>query len=372
MLFIARRDGATRRLSAPLARLLGPDAGEGTSLPDRVHSDDRPAFDIAWDRLLETAAPLPFDCRLKCADGTYKSFSWRVSTPPGSDEIHGSLRADRAPLTAEIQSRLRKAEHEAQILHLLQETVPVVVWAIDSQGVFTHHAGKALGAANLEPGQLLGMSILELYGGAEDQKGTLRRALNGEPAHTFGQTHGRVWENWYIPVRDAQGQVTSVVGISLDISEVRHAEEALKEKLALIERQQRVISTLEAPIIEVWDRVLALPLLGVIDSARGASMMEGLLGEISRKRARFALLDLTGVEAVDAGTASHLLNLIRATRLLGTEGIITGIRPALAQMIVTLGLDLGDIVTLATLRNGIELCMQRIRDAGRRNSRSSM
>lgn len=101
----------------------------------------------------------------------------------------------------------------------------------------------------------------------------------------------------------------------------------LRTKIALIERQQQVIQALSTPIIEVWDKVLTLPMVGLVDSVRAAEVMDNLLMQVSRKGARFAILDLTGVEAVDTGTASHLLKLIQALRLLGAEGIITASSP---------------------------------------------
>ncbi|HSO00684.1 MAG TPA: STAS domain-containing protein, partial [Candidatus Nanopelagicales bacterium] len=128
----------------------------------------------------------------------------------------------------------------------------------------------------------------------------------------------------------------------------------------IIERQQEVIRNLETPILQVWDRVLTLPMIGVVDSRRAARVMDDLLAAVVRGRARFALLDLTGVDIVDTSTANHLIGMIRAVRLLGAEGIITGIRPDVAQTIVSLGVDLSSIVTVATLRDGLSLAIKRM------------
>jgi rsbT co-antagonist protein RsbR len=151
-----------------------------------------------------------------------------------------------------------------------------------------------------------------------------------------------------------------VVGVTLDISDTKRVEEELRAKLDLIERQQRVIRALSTPIIQVWDSVLTLPMVGVIDSARAAEIMQSLLNEVVRTRARYAILDMTGVDAIDTATASHLLSLIRAIQLLGAEGIVTGLQPSIAHTIVGLGLDLSDILTLATLREGLKLCMRKM------------
>jgi rsbT co-antagonist protein RsbR len=222
------------------------------------------------------------------------------------------------------------AQKQADVLRLVQDNLPICVWAIDRQGIFIHHEGKGLEAVGLEAGQWLGMNAFEIYAATEGAVEGLRRALHGEVSHWLTESRGVYWETWLVPVLDEQRQVTSAVGISLDVSEARRAAHKLQEQLELIRRQEAAIRALSTPIIEVWDRVLTLPLLGVLDSGRGAAVMENLLAEVSRKGARFAILDLTGVEAVDTGTANHMLKLIQAIRLLGAEGIITGIQPNVA------------------------------------------
>jgi rsbT co-antagonist protein RsbR len=237
------------------------------------------------------------------------------------------------------------------------------VWAVDRQGVFTHHEGKGLAAAGLKAGQWLGRNIFELYGSAEGAMDGIQRALKGELTHWVNEAHGIYWETWVVPMRDEHGEVASVLGLSLDVSETKRAHDRLREE---IERQAAAIRALSTPIIEVWDKVLTLPLLGVLDSRRAASVMENLLNEVSRKGARFAILDLTGVETVDTSTANHLLKLIQAIRLLGAEGIITGIQPNVAQTMIALGMDLGPIATLATLRDGLRYCITRMREGAAR------
>ena len=97
-------------------------------------------------------------------------------------------------------------------------------------------------------------------------------------------------------------------------------------------------------------------------SSVAAEVTTNLLTEVNRRRARFALLDLTGVEVIDTGTAAHLLSMVRGIRLLGAEGVLTGIRPVIAQTMVSLGIDIAGITTLATLREGIFYCMRRGQD----------
>lgn len=132
--------------------------------------------------------------------------------------------------------------------------------------------------------------------------------------------------------------------------ERRRAEREAQERLALIE-------SLSAPILHVWDRVLALPVLGSLSAERAASLMERLLTEIQRTRSAWAILDVTGVDIIDTHTANHLLRVARAVELLGARCIITGIQPAVAQTMVALEASFSSIVTRATLRDGLKYCM---------------
>jgi rsbT co-antagonist protein RsbR len=261
-------------------------------------------------------------------------------------------------VTARAQAAAQHRLHEI-VLRAIVENLPIAVWATDSKGIYTYHEGKALAAAGFSAGQLIGKDLFELYGrGATTEPA--RQALAGESIHEFNELHGVHWENWMLPVRDGRGEVTSIVGVSLDVSWARRTEEELRSRIDLIERQQRVIRELSTPILQVWDAVLALPMIGVVDSARAAEVMDGLLEAVVQRRARYAILDLTGVEAVDTKTAAYLIDLIRAIRLLGADGIITGIRPTVAQTIVMLGVELGGITTLSDLQAGLKHCIAQI------------
>jgi len=135
-------------------------------------------------------------------------------------------------------------------------------------------------------------------------------------------------------------------------------ERELREKLEVIARQEEAIKALSTPIIEVWDGVLTLPLFGVVDSQRAAETMERLLSAVTEKSAAYAIIDLTGVEVVDTSTADHIGKLAKAAELLGARCIITGIRPAVAQTMVQIGIDLTKLVTLSTLREALQRCMR--------------
>jgi rsbT co-antagonist protein RsbR len=131
-------------------------------------------------------------------------------------------------------------------------------------------------------------------------------------------------------------------------------QKELEEKLATIEVQRAAIRELSTPIIEVWEGALCLPVVGVLDSTRSAEMTEALLSAIVEKKAECAIIDITGIQVMDTGTADHFLRMARAVRLLGADCMLTGINPAIAQTIIHMGVDLSGIVTHRTMRNALQ------------------
>jgi rsbT co-antagonist protein RsbR len=133
----------------------------------------------------------------------------------------------------------------------------------------------------------------------------------------------------------------------------------LKAREEVIERQQQEMLELSTPVVKLWEGILALPTIGTLDSARTQIVMENLLQQIMETGSEFAILDITGVPTVDTLVAQHLLKTVAAARLMGTECIISGIRPQIAQTIVHLGVDLQDIITKATLADAFKVALQR-------------
>jgi rsbT co-antagonist protein RsbR len=127
----------------------------------------------------------------------------------------------------------------------------------------------------------------------------------------------------------------------------------------LISRQQQELLELSTPVVKLWDGILALPIIGTLDSARTQVVMESLLQTVVATNSKFAIIDITGVPTVDTLVAQHLLKTITAARLMGAECIISGIRPQIAQTIVHLGINLEDVVTKAKLSDAFALALQR-------------
>ena len=137
------------------------------------------------------------------------------------------------------------------------------------------------------------------------------------------------------------------------------AEAYQRAREEVIARQQQELMELSTPVVKLWDGVLALPLIGTLDSARTQIVMESLLQMIVETGAEVAIIDITGVPTVDTLVAQHLLKTVTAARLMGADCIISGIRPQIAQTIVHLGVDLLDVITKATLADAFRLALQR-------------
>jgi rsbT co-antagonist protein RsbR len=127
----------------------------------------------------------------------------------------------------------------------------------------------------------------------------------------------------------------------------------------VIVRQQQELLELSTPVVQLWDGILALPLIGTLDSARTQVVMENLLQKIVETGAAIAIIDITGVPTVDTLVAQHLLKTVAAARLMGADCIISGIRPQIAQTIVHLGVNLSNVTTKATLAAAFVIALQR-------------
>jgi rsbT co-antagonist protein RsbR len=154
-------------------------------------------------------------------------------------------------------------------------------------------------------------------------------------------------------------RVMSTASTLLDALGLQTTEIHQKRREEVIAQQSRDMLELSTPVVTLWDGVLALPMIGTLDSSRTQVVMETLLQRIVETGADVAILDITGVPTVDTLTAQHLLKTVTAARLMGAECIISGIRPQIAQTIVHLGVDLGDIITKATLADAFRVALSR-------------
>jgi rsbT co-antagonist protein RsbR len=161
--------------------------------------------------------------------------------------------------------------------------------------------------------------------------------------------------------KDAQGLAEESLAIMTLIDQLGlyTVEIFQKTREEIIARQQQELMELSTPVVRLWDEVLALPLIGTLDSARTQVVMENLLQEIVQTGASIAIIDITGVPTVDTLVAQHLLKTVAAARLMGADCIISGIRPQIAQTIVHLGVELGDVLTKATLADAFAYALMK-------------
>lgn len=147
--------------------------------------------------------------------------------------------------------------------------------------------------------------------------------------------------------------------VLLDSLGLYATEVSLKQREEVIHRQQEELLELSTPVVQLYEHILALPLIGTLDSARTQIVMESLLERIVETGAMIAIIDITGVPTVDTLVAQHLLKTVSAARLMGADCIISGIRPQIAQTIVHLGVNLSDVITKATLADAFMVALRR-------------
>ncbi len=235
---------------------------------------------------------------------------------------------------------------------------PIVISVFDMTGKFLLHTGAGLKKLGLVHNQLLGVSVFDAFAGADEALRLIRGAIAGQEATNTQDLGETVWDNWFGPIRDAAGQQVGAMSISTDVTERERSRQALTQRLAEIEAQHQAIRTMAAPIIEVWQGVLVVPVVGQLDTDRAALLIDRLLTTVSERAASYAIIDLTAVEVVDTATAQYVVRMVAALRLLGTQALISGIRATVAQALVGLGVDLNQVTTVATLHAALRRCMK--------------
>jgi rsbT co-antagonist protein RsbR len=218
----------------------------------------------------------------------------------------------------------------------------------------------------------------EAYWRVDDQIVATGEPAIMEEAHTGPDGHRKTILTRKFPVRDAAGQIIGLIAIIADISDlkqrrdqVEQLEAEIADKLAIIQAQNSLLDELSVPVIQVWDGILLLPLVGVLDSRRAGRVLESLLVAIANDNAEVVILDITGVPVVDTSVASYLVRSVQAAQLLGCQSLLVGISPEIAQTLVGLGVDFSRIPTRSTLQSGLEFALKRLKYTVRREDRAA-
>lgn len=260
-------------------------------------------------------------------------------------------------LAMAMSENVRELRNAQNLLRIVNE-LPMIVWAMTADGTCTLSAGKSLAQFGLSPGELVGKNMFEVCASNSAALAEFRRVLSGESFTTQQVLDGVTWSTSYRFSINGTGLVTGLFAISEDISERARGEQRILEQLALIQSQKQAIDRLVSPIIEVWRGVLVVPLFGDVGVERAAIVTERLLDGVVRHRARFAILDLTGIENVETSTAQRLFSIMRGVDLLGCTTLISGIQPSVAMTMVTLGVEIQASRTYSTLAEALQRCVR--------------
>jgi rsbT co-antagonist protein RsbR len=145
-----------------------------------------------------------------------------------------------------------------------------------------------------------------------------------------------------------------IATLGAEQQKARAYQQDLEEKLATIEEQRAAIRDLSTPIIEVWDGVLCLPVVGVMDTSRSTEMTTSLLKAVTEKSARCTIIDITGIDVMDTRTVDHFMRMAKSVRLLGADCALTGMKPGIAQTVVHMGIDLTNVIVYRNLRDALQ------------------
>jgi PAS domain S-box-containing protein len=155
----------------------------------------------------------------------------------------------------------------------------------------------------------------------------------------------------YNPILDLNGKPVRVLKIASDVTELKRLEVERTKQAALI-------MEMSTPVMRLWENILLLPIVGMVDSKRVQVIMETVLQKILDYQAKVIILDIQGVPAIDSAVANHLIKVTKATRLMGCTCIVTGISPEISQALVNLGIELTDILTQSSLKDGVETALK--------------
>lgn len=344
--------GALRVIGVEPGQLVGYNAFELGNLPDSTAHMRRA---LAGERLVALAqvAGRELESRfapLRAANGEIVGMtSITVDVTP---ERHKQAELERQTIALREQAELLDLAHDAIVVRALDGTI--TYWNRGAHKVYGFSREAALGR-NVH-------SLLRAEAGLHEREAQLLAtdAWDGELEMTHNNGHPVIVTSRWVLKRDAAGAPEAVLQIDTDVTARKRAEAAeARRQDDLIKAQALAIEELSTPLIPITDEILVMPLIGMMDSVRAKQVMTNLLDGLAASRGKFAILDITGVPVVDTAVASAILKAAHAARLLGTEVILTGIRPEVAQTLVHIDANLQNITTRGTLQSGIAYAIKR-------------
>ncbi|KYF71052.1 STAS domain-containing protein [Sorangium cellulosum] len=431
-LCVLRIDGSFLRVSGAWESTLGLGAEEliGRNLLDLVHQDDLTATREQLDRLRLGPVTLGLENRCRSRSGIYVWLSWSLLSVPGEGLIYAwarnvgkQKRLERA-LMQRIETKMLVASISAHFINvkladidrgfqsalaelgrtLRADRTSLFLLSEDGRRFLKTHEWCADGVPSLLAERaavsrdeypwlverLFRLEVCDVPRVADlpEEAASEKRAFSElgiaslvrMPAAYAGRLVGvvgidavRSIRAWDKGVRALLQVVGEMFAITL---ERMRAEESLRDVVeqqeslrAVIERQESAIETLSTPIIQVWNSVLVLPLVGSIDRHRASEITEKLLRTIVETKSRYAIVEVTGVEQVDSTTAQHLISMLQTIELLGAQGVVAGVQPQVAQTASSLGIDLSSVQVHRDLQEALRWCIREIQADGRQGKR---
>jgi rsbT co-antagonist protein RsbR len=267
-------------------------------------------------------------------------------------------------VTAEEGLRSRQ-----RLMQSLADFSPLGIFAKLPDGPYFYANEAFARILGVGPGDLVGKTDFDLFPRAiaEDIRRHDDLVMNSDSPLTredtgMGVTPDAVFWSMKFCLRDGEGKITAICCIINDLTEIRRSQRERDDlQQRVIASQQLALAELSSPLLRVADGVLVMPLIGTFDDARAEQFLQVLLSGVAQQRAHTVILDVTGVRAPDTSSADVLLRAAQATRLLGSEVVVTGIGPVIAQTLVELGVDFATIVTLSDLQSGVRYAFTRDR-----------
>ena len=249
----------------------------------------------------------------------------------------------------------------AEMIQLLVDNIrDYAIILLDTKGHVLSWSSAAERLKGWTASEIIGQHFSRFYPREDLEKGKTERELEVAGRDGRFEDEGwrvrkdgsRFWANVIITaLRDKDGTLRGFGKVTRDLSERRANEEKIKKQ------SHEIMEMATVPIVQVWDGVILVPLIGTLDSQRTQQLMERLLSRITETGSPVAVLDITGVPTIDTQTAQHLVETISAVRLLGAEVFLTGVRPTIAQTLVHLGVGLANVVTRSSLVAGLRMAM---------------
>lgn len=353
-------DGLFTVISPAWTTLLGYSRSEilNQSFTQFLHPDDVEATQHALEDLKQGKLLQNFENRYQTKDGSYRILLWSGTSDPETQSFYLFSRDITEQKEAE---RVRDLYIEA--IQQLPYAVSIYEFLdIDDINTLLLRGYNAQAKVFLPPyDDCLGKSILELYPLLiydPDYSNEFRTVLDTQTMTTFERTYKDndiegIFSTTIFPLPNQH------IGIIYEeVTERKRSEEALRQAMLqeeIIRLQKATLDELSTPMIPISDRIMVMPLIGTLDTRRAQQVMDTILHGLSNTGSRYLIIDITGVNLIDTQIANSLIRAAQATKLLGAQVLLTGIRPEVAQTLVGLGVDLSSIITSSSLQRGIAL-----------------